>query len=92
MSGNQVFLLYAISIIVVFLSRAALYESWTIPCAVLMEVPTGARAVRKCCFLIDQRFPVFYGSTCRAAAIPASIVQVLLLSMAWKESHSYRFQ
>ncbi|MDR3358527.1 MAG: efflux RND transporter permease subunit [Desulfovibrio sp.] len=41
MSGNQAPMLYAISIIVVFMSLAALYESWTIPFAVLMAVPTG---------------------------------------------------
>ncbi|MDR2892638.1 MAG: efflux RND transporter permease subunit [Deltaproteobacteria bacterium] len=41
MAGNQAPMLYAISIIVVFLSLAALYESWTIPLAVLMAVPTG---------------------------------------------------
>ena len=41
MSGNQAPMLYAISVIVVFLSLAALYESWTIPLAVLLAVPTG---------------------------------------------------
>ncbi len=41
MAGDQAPMLYAISIIVVFLSLAALYESWTIPLAVLMAVPTG---------------------------------------------------
>ncbi|MFH0919524.1 MAG: efflux RND transporter permease subunit [Fibrobacterota bacterium] len=41
LASNQAPLLYAISIIVVFLSLAALYESWTIPLAVLMAVPTG---------------------------------------------------
>lgn len=41
MSGNQAPMLYAISVIIVFLSLAALYESWTIPFAVLMAVPTG---------------------------------------------------
>jgi multidrug efflux pump len=41
MSGNQAPMLYTISVIVVFLSLAALYESWTIPLAVLMAVPTG---------------------------------------------------
>lgn len=40
-SGNQAPMLYALSIVVVFLSLAALYESWTIPFAVLMAVPTG---------------------------------------------------
>lgn len=40
-ASNQAPLLYAISIMVVFLSLAALYESWTIPLAVLMVVPSG---------------------------------------------------
>lgn len=40
-SSNQALVLYAISIVFVFLSLAALYESWTIPLAVLLAVPTG---------------------------------------------------
>ncbi|MEK6295255.1 MAG: efflux RND transporter permease subunit, partial [Paraburkholderia tropica] len=40
-SGSQAPLLYAISIIVVFLCLAALYESWSIPFAVILVVPLG---------------------------------------------------
>ena len=40
-SGNQAPMLYALSLLVVFLCLAALYESWTIPLAVLLAVPTG---------------------------------------------------
>ena len=40
-SGSQAPMLYAVSILVVFLSLAALYESWTIPAAVLLAVPLG---------------------------------------------------
>ncbi|MGO2343137.1 efflux RND transporter permease subunit [Vibrio litoralis] len=40
-SGSQAPMLYAISMIVVFLSLAALYESWTIPMAVILVVPLG---------------------------------------------------
>jgi multidrug efflux pump len=40
-SGNQAPLLYALSILVVFLSLAALYESWSIPVAVILVVPIG---------------------------------------------------
>jgi multidrug efflux pump len=40
-SGSQAPLLYAISILVVFLSLAALYESWSIPISVIMVVPLG---------------------------------------------------
>jgi multidrug efflux pump len=40
-SGAQTPLLYSLSIIVVFLCLAALYESWSIPTAVLLVVPLG---------------------------------------------------
>lgn len=40
-SGSQTLSLYAGSLIVVFLCLAALYESWSIPVAVLMVVPLG---------------------------------------------------
>ncbi len=41
MSGQQAPLLFAISLFVVFLCLAALYESWSIPFAVLLVVPLG---------------------------------------------------
>jgi multidrug efflux pump len=40
-SGNQAPMLFTLSILVVFLCLAALYESWTIPVAVLLIVPLG---------------------------------------------------
>jgi multidrug efflux pump len=40
-SGDQAPLLYAISIMVVFLCLAALYESWAVPFSVLMVIPLG---------------------------------------------------
>ncbi|SFG25765.1 multidrug efflux pump [Palleronia marisminoris] len=40
-SGNQAPLLYALSLAAVFLSLAALYESWTIPFAVMLAMPIG---------------------------------------------------
>ncbi|WP_111498466.1 efflux RND transporter permease subunit [Marinobacter bohaiensis] len=40
-AGNQAPALYALSMIVVFLCLAALYESWSIPFAVMMVVPLG---------------------------------------------------
>ncbi|WP_425998407.1 efflux RND transporter permease subunit [Caulobacter sp. DWR1-3-2b1] len=40
-SGNQAPALYAISILVVFLLLAALYESWSIPLSVIMVIPLG---------------------------------------------------
>ncbi|KAF1041279.1 MAG: Multidrug resistance protein MexB [Delftia tsuruhatensis] len=40
-SGAQAPLLYAISILFVFLCLAALYESWTVPLSVMLAVPLG---------------------------------------------------
>jgi multidrug efflux pump len=40
-AGAQAPLLYALSILVVFLALAALYESWTIPVSVMLAVPLG---------------------------------------------------
>ncbi|WP_027359574.1 efflux RND transporter permease subunit [Desulforegula conservatrix] len=41
MSGSQAPALYAISLVVVFLCLAALYESWAIPFSVMLVVPLG---------------------------------------------------
>jgi multidrug efflux pump len=40
-SGDQAPLLYALSILVVFLCLAALYESWSVPFSVMLVVPLG---------------------------------------------------
>jgi multidrug efflux pump len=41
LSGNQAPLLYAVSLLVVFLCLAALYESWSVPLAVMLVIPLG---------------------------------------------------
>ncbi|MDA7088000.1 efflux RND transporter permease subunit [Pseudomonas sp. SA3-5] len=41
MSGSQAPALYALSLLMVFLCLAALYESWSIPIAVMLVVPLG---------------------------------------------------
>ncbi|HTF96582.1 MAG TPA: efflux RND transporter permease subunit [Cellvibrio sp.] len=40
-SGNQAPMLYALSILIVFLCLAALYESWSVPFSVMLVVPLG---------------------------------------------------
>ncbi|HMN74987.1 MAG TPA: efflux RND transporter permease subunit [Burkholderiaceae bacterium] len=40
-AGEQAPMLYALSLLIVFLCLAALYESWSIPTAVLLVVPLG---------------------------------------------------
>ncbi len=41
LSGGQAPFLYAISLLVVFLCLAALYESWSVPFSVLLVIPLG---------------------------------------------------
>ena len=41
LSGSQAPLLYAISVLFVFLCLAALYESWSVPFSVMLVVPLG---------------------------------------------------
>lgn len=41
LASGQAFSLYALSILVVFLCLAALYESWSVPFSVIMVIPLG---------------------------------------------------
>ena len=50
-SGNQAPLLFTLSVLVVFLCLAALYESWSIPVAVLLIVPLGILGAVVFCLL-----------------------------------------
>ena len=45
LAGSQATLLYGFAILAVFLCLAALYESWTIPLAVILVVPLGVLGV-----------------------------------------------
>ena len=60
MSGAQAPLLYAISILVVFLSLAALYESWFIPVAVILVVPLGVIGALAAAFVFGMSNDVYF--------------------------------
>jgi len=45
LAGAQAMVLYAFAILAVFLCLAALYESWTVPLAVILVVPLGVLGV-----------------------------------------------
>jgi multidrug efflux pump len=51
LAGNSATLLLVLSIVVVFLCLAALYESWSIPVAVLLVVPLGVLGMVSFCKL-----------------------------------------
>ncbi len=60
LSGNQATALYAISILVVFLCLAALYESWSIPLAVMLSVPIGIFGALLAALLFGQTNDVYF--------------------------------
>ncbi|HKR35371.1 MAG TPA: efflux RND transporter permease subunit [Steroidobacteraceae bacterium] len=60
LSGAQAPLLYAISILVVFLSLAALYESWFIPVAVILVVPLGVIGALAAAFVFGMSNDVYF--------------------------------
>jgi len=60
LSGNQAAQLYAISILVVFLALAALYESWSIPLAVMLSVPIGIFGALLAATLFGQSNDVYF--------------------------------
>ena len=59
-SGSQTTQLYLISILVVFLCLAALYESWSIPFSVIMVVPLGILGTISAVLLRGLQNDVFF--------------------------------
>jgi multidrug efflux pump len=60
LSGSQAPMLYAISVLVVFLCLAALYESWSIPFSVIMAVPVGVLGALTAATIFGQANDVYF--------------------------------
>ena len=60
LSSNQAMSLYAISTLVVFLCLAALYESWSIPLAVMLSVPIGIFGALLAAIIFGQTNDVYF--------------------------------
>ncbi|MGE5157069.1 MAG: multidrug efflux RND transporter permease subunit, partial [Gemmatimonas sp.] len=60
LSGSQAPFLLGLSVLVVFLCLAALYESWTIPLAVLLTVPLGVAGAMVATMLRDLPNGVYF--------------------------------
>jgi multidrug efflux pump len=60
LSGNQATGLYAVSVLVVFLALAALYESWSIPFAVMLSVPLGVLGALVAAIVFGQTNDVYF--------------------------------
>ncbi|MDF0534741.1 efflux RND transporter permease subunit [Shewanella sp. A32] len=59
-AGSQSTLLYSISILVVFLCLAALYESWTVPMSVIMVIPLGVIGAAAAAMLRGLENDIFF--------------------------------
>ncbi|NCN88237.1 MAG: efflux RND transporter permease subunit [Gallionella sp.] len=59
-SSRQAPLLFAVSLLVVFLVLAALYESWSVPLAVMLAVPLGAFGALAAAELRDLSNDVYF--------------------------------
>ncbi|TPE47494.1 efflux RND transporter permease subunit [Amaricoccus solimangrovi] len=59
-SGDQAPYLYALSVLVVFLCLAALYESWTIPLSVMLAVPVGVLGALAAALFFGQANDVYF--------------------------------
>ena len=59
-AGDQAAALYAMSILVVFLALAALYESWTTPLAVMLTVPVGVLGALLAAWSFGQPNDVYF--------------------------------
>ncbi|NSL55704.1 efflux RND transporter permease subunit [Uliginosibacterium aquaticum] len=60
LSGQQAPLLYAVSILFVFLCLAALYESWSVPFSVVLVVPLGVLGAVFASWLAGQHNDVYF--------------------------------
>jgi multidrug efflux pump len=59
-SGAQAPALYALSILVVFLCLAALYESWSVPFSVILAVPLGVLGALAAAFLRGLENDIYF--------------------------------
>ncbi|NTF10526.1 efflux RND transporter permease subunit [Agrobacterium rubi] len=60
LAGSQATMLYVVSLLVVFLCLAALYESWSIPLSVLLAVPVGVFGALLSALIFDQSNDVYF--------------------------------
>jgi hydrophobe/amphiphile efflux-1 (HAE1) family protein len=86
LSGSQAPMLYAISLTVVFLCLAALYESWSIPVAVMLVVPLGILGTVVATLLRGLGNDVFFQVGLLTTVGLASKNAILIVEFA-KENH-----
>jgi multidrug efflux pump len=81
-AGTQTPLLYTLSIIFVFLCLAALYESWSIPTAVLMAAPIGVLGIAAAATLRGLDRDIFFQVAMLATIGLSSKNAILIIAFA----------
>ena len=87
-AGSQAPMLYALSIMVVFLCLAALYESWSVPFAVLLVVPLGILGSVAAAYLFGLPNDVYLQVAFLTTVGLASKNAILIVEFA-KEQHEH---
>lgn len=81
-AGAQTPLLYTLSLLVVFLCLAALYESWTVPTAVLLVVPLGILGATLATWLRGMERDVYFQVAMLATVGLSSKNAILIIAFA----------
>ena len=82
LSGAEAPLLYGLSLIVIFLCLAALYESWSVPAAVMLVIPLGVVGVLAAAMLRGLTNDVFFQVGLLATMGLASKNAILIVEFA----------
>ncbi|NYT23494.1 efflux RND transporter permease subunit [Alcaligenaceae bacterium] len=85
-TGDQAPMLYALSMIVIFLCLAALYESWSIPTAVMLVIPLGVIGAAAAVLMRGLGNDVFFQIGLLATAGLAAKNAILIVEFA-RELH-----
>jgi multidrug efflux pump len=87
-TGSKALALYAVSIVVVFLCLAAIYESWAIPASVLLVVPLGIVGAVLATFLRGMDNDVYF-QVGMVTVMGLSVKNAILIVEFAKQNHEH---
>ncbi len=86
-AGDQTLMLYSISVVVVFLCLAALYESWSVPIAIMLVVPIGIIGVQFASYLFGKYNGVYFqvGFLCVVGLVAKNAILIVEFAKSLQE-------